>query len=152
MRIGIIGAGQSGKSTIFKAIVGKLSGGNTYGAGANCAFVPVPNEHLDYMVSILSPKKIIPTMIEFADVAGVVTGDGQDHSSSELSASGKLIGTIREADALVIVLRNFTGDAFPACPDPYSTYENIVTELTLADLDVCTKRIERIEKLSYWTS
>lgn len=146
MRISIIGTAQSGKSTLFKAIVGEHCNTDNFGPGANYALVPVPDERIEYFYKIFNPKKKVPVSIEFADVAGVISGDGEQQDHSELSASGKLMSAIRDSDAIVIVLRHFASPVHPPYPDPYSTFENILTELTLADLDVCTKRIEKLEK------
>jgi hypothetical protein len=109
-QVGIAGAPYSGKTTFFNA----LTHAGASAGKANVAIVPVPDERVDVLSRLHSSKKSVYAQLKFVDVGG---------------ASAQAIGSLREADALAIVVRGYGADA-----DPRAELADVVLELTLADL------------------
>ena len=144
LTVGIIGLPLSGKTTLFNALTragAQISGYPTSTVQANRAVVEVPDDRLTRLAEIFHPRKIVPTTVEFVDVAGI--GQGPEGAKQGLSA--EFLGHIRNADALAIVVRCFSN---PAAPHPGGgidatrDLDDLLTELALTDLASVEKRLE----------
>ena len=143
MKVALIGLPQSGKSTILSAISGKAPAmmGSTE---IHEQIVPVPDERLDWLNSLYQPNKLVPGTVDCLDLPGVSFAD--EHGRA---AARKLFGNIRTVDMFVLVVRAFANDSVPAYReriDPAKDLEELRTEFLLADLELVTTRIERLEK------
>ncbi|HEV2460890.1 MAG TPA: GTPase, partial [Ktedonobacterales bacterium] len=145
LTVGIIGLPQSGKTTLFNALTragAQISGYPTSTVQANRAVVEVPDERLARLAEIFHPRKVVPTTVEFVDVAGL--GQAAEESRKQ-GLSAEFLGHIRNADALAIVVRCFSN---PASPHPAGSIDatrdldHLMTELALTDLASVEKRIE----------
>src|SRR5690348_7005438 len=145
LTVGIIGLPLSGKTTLFNALTragADISGYPTSTVQANRAVVQVPDERLTRLAEIFHPRKIVPTAIEFVDVAGL----GQETATAKREGlSAEFLGHIRNADALAIVVRCFEN---PQAPHPAGSLDagrdldDLLTELALTDLATVDKRID----------
>jgi len=145
---GIVGLPNVGKSTLFNALTATASA-----EAANFPFctiepntgrVSVPDERLDVICSISKSAKIIPTQLEFVDIAGLVRG-----ASKGEGLGNQFLANIREVDAIIHVLRCFEDDNVThveGAIDPIRDAETVETELMLADLDSLEKRVTPLEK------
>lgn len=147
LKAGIVGLPNVGKSTLFNAITKKHILAANYPFATiepNVGVVTVPDTRLDYLVSLYNPKSIVPTTFEFIDIAGLVSG-----ASKGEGLGNKFLSHIREVDAIVEVVRCFDDANIThvegAC-DPIRDIEIINTELIIADLDIVTNRLGKIEK------
>jgi len=143
MQVALLGLMQSGKSTIFTAISGKQipPGG---AMGIEEAIVAVPDERLDWLTKLYKPKKTVRATVDVLDVPGF--DFTSDHGRT---AARRLIGQIRTVDMLVFVIRAFENPAAPAyrdSVDPKRDLAELRTEVLLADLELVTTRIEKLEK------
>ncbi len=145
LTVGIIGLPQSGKTTLFNALTragAQISGYPTSTVVANRAVVEVPDTRLDRLAEIFNPRKVVPTTVEFVDVAGL--GQSTETVKRE-GLSAEFLGHIRNADALAIVVRCFNN---PAAPHPAGSVdagrdlEALMSELVLSDLASVEKRTE----------
>ena len=145
LTVGIIGLPQSGKTTLFNALTragAQISGYPTSTVQANRAVVEVPDERLARLAEIFHPRKVVPTTVEFVDVAGL--GQAAEESRKQ-GLSAEFLGHIRNADALAIVVRCFSN---PASPHPAGSIDatrdldHLMAELALTDLATVEKRIE----------
>ncbi len=110
----------------------------------NVGIVPVPDPRLNELAAIINPQKVIPTAVEFVDIAGLVAG-----AASGEGLGNKFLAHIREVDAITHVVRCFEhGDIVHVAGkvDPISDIETIDTELALADLDSVEKALNRAER------
>lgn len=145
MRIGIIGLPASGKSTVYRLLThGQPSHQAGQAGEASIAVVKVPDPRLERLARMFTPKKVTPATIEFVDFAPLVKESGKP-----ASPGGQLLPQMRQANALLVVLRAFKDERVPHIEgrvDPAQDAATLHSELVLADLDVAEKRIGRIEE------
>jgi len=143
----IVGLPNVGKSTLFNALTKAEIAAENYPfctIEPNVGIVPVPDPRLDALAGIVSPQKILPTTMEFVDIAGLVAG-----ASTGEGLGNKFLANIRETDAIAHVVRCFQDDDVVHVAgkvDPIDDVETINTELLLADVDTMEKAITRISK------
>ncbi len=143
----IVGLPNVGKSTLFNALTKAEIAAENYPfctIEPNVGIVPVPDPRLDALAGIVSPEKILPTAMEFVDIAGLVAG-----ASTGEGLGNKFLANIRETDAIAHVVRCFQDDDVihvSGKVDPMDDVETINTELLLADVDTMEKAITRISK------
>src|SRR5260221_7375010 len=149
LTVGIIGLPLSGKTTLFNALTragAEISGYPTSTVQANRAVVQVPDERLARLAEIFNPRKIVPTSIEFVDVAGI--GQGTEETRRQ-GLSAEFLGHIRNADALAIVVRCFENASAPhpaGSIDATRDLDELLSELALTDLATVERRIESTQR------
>src|SRR3989344_4509122 len=141
LEIGIIGLPNVGKSTLFNALLKKQQAFVANYPFAtiepNIGIVPVPDERLQKLANVVHTEKIVPATVKFVDIAGLVKGASQGEG-----LGNKFLSHIREVDAIVYVLRDFTDENVirAGSVNPQSDYEILKMELQLADLETIEKR------------
>jgi GTP-binding protein YchF len=141
---GIVGLPNVGKSTLFNALTEAGIQAENYPfctIDPNIGIVPVPDPRLERLAEIVKPRKVIPTTMEFVDIAGLVAGASQGEG-----LGNKFLANIRETDAICQVVRCFDDENVvhvSGSVDPVRDIEVINTELALADLETVEKGITR---------
>lgn len=142
MRVVIVGFPYAGKSTLFMAISG-LARDHLKLSEENLAAVKVPEPRLDWLEEIYKPKKRTEATMEFVDLPGSADGE------TDNAGLTRHLPTLRQADALLVVLRGFKSDSVVAhggSIDPARDLKLIRDEMLLADLVICDNRLEKLDK------
>lgn len=146
LSLGIVGLPNVGKSTLFNILTRQNVLAANYPFATidpNVGVVPVPDERVDKLAKLNKSKKVIPAVVEFYDIAGLVKGANQGEG-----LGNQFLSHIRDTQAIVVVLRTFRDDNVihvENSVDPLRDLEIINTELALKDLEVVGKRLAKAE-------
>ncbi len=144
---GIVGLPNVGKSTLFNALTKAAIAAENFPfctIEPNTGIVPVPDARLDKLAAIVKPQRILPTTMEFVDIAGLVAG-----ASKGEGLGNQFLANIRETDAIAHVVRCFEDENVIHVNgkiDPLDDIATINTELALADLETVAKALLRLTK------
>ncbi|MEZ4998154.1 MAG: redox-regulated ATPase YchF [Bacteroidales bacterium] len=144
LKCGIIGITSVGKTTIFNCISNTRGETNTFGTGvkANLGVIQVPDSRLYELEKYQPTERIVHTTVEIVDIPGLAKGQGD-------SSGARLLGEIRNTDALIHVLRCFDDDNLPhidGSVNPVRDLENVELELQVKDVESVVKKIQRLER------
>jgi GTP-binding protein YchF len=148
VKCGIVGLPNVGKSTLFNALTKAGIAAENFPfctIEPNSGIVSIPDTRLDKLAAIVDPQKIIPTTMEFTDIAGLVAG-----ASKGEGLGNQFLANIRECDAISHVVRCFEDSNVTHVSDkidPASDIETINTELALSDLESVDKTLDRASKV-----
>lgn len=138
MKIGLVGFAGSGKTTVFNAMTG-LNVPVGFGGEMRLGTTRVPDDRIDRLSKIYSPKKTIYAEMSFADIPG-------EHGAEKKGLSPRTLQQIRDQEALCLVVRDFPNPSLDTDPDPVSDLVAFHTESVLADLEIAERRLERARK------
>ncbi len=146
-KCGIVGLPNVGKSTLFNALTKATIAAENYPfctIDPNVGVVPLPDPRLDRLAEIVQPQQVLPTTMQFVDIAGLVAG-----ASKGEGLGNKFLANIRETDAIAQVVRCFENDDIVHVAgrvDPLADVEVINTELALADMETVDKALTKAVK------
>jgi hypothetical protein len=147
IKCGIVGLPNVGKSTLFNALTAAAIPAENYPfctIDPNVGIVSVPDARLDAIAAIVEPEKVVPTVVEFVDIAGLVKGAAQGEG-----LGNQFLAHIRETHAILHLVRCFADEDVTHVSgriDPAGDIDIIETELLLADLEVVDKSLQRAER------
>ena len=148
-KCGIVGLPNVGKSTLFNALTAAQIAAENYPfctIEPNVGVVPVPDKRLSAIAGIVEPERVVPTTMQFVDIAGLVQGASQGEG-----LGNQFLAHIRETDAIAQVVRCFEDPDIAHVSgrvDPVADVETINTELALADLETTERALERAMRLA----